>query len=289
MTKNGVFLMKNPCISWKMLFLSVLLLLSTLVLLALILGITGAAGEEEEDCRVYGRVFDNKTKEPAEEVELQFRNSGEQVNHTYSREGGSYEMNLSQGNYTLWIFSNKYQLARLYLYVEKENEKELDIYLEPPSFNIRSETGETSLTGEPGERFDFALRVSNTGFTREKFEISCTNKNELADKGFSVVIVPTITMDIDPLKYSVVTVSIFLPKKEHTESYVLKLQARPKLHRDSLERANLTLTVNVVEDEGIPGFLLPAPLLALGAVAVWRKRMWCGKMVSGWGIRSSDT
>ena len=43
---------------------------------------------------------------------------------------------------------------------------------------------------KPGKEYPINLKVINDGNDRDKFEILCTNKKELEDEGFSIVIVP---------------------------------------------------------------------------------------------------
>lgn len=95
----------------------------------------------------------------------------------------------------------------------------------------------------PGKENPVNLRIINDGNDRDKFQVTCTNKKELEDSGFSIVIVPTVTMDIDPQKYTEVKATIQTPKKFWVnEYYSMEFEAESKLQGTN-EKVPMSMTL----------------------------------------------
>jgi len=123
---------------------------------------------------------------------------------------------------------------------------------------------------KPGKENPVNLRVINDGNDRDKFEITCVNKKDLEDDDFSIVIVPTVTMDIDPQKYTEVKVTIQTPKKMWiNEYYSLDFEAKSKL-KGTNERVPMSMTL-WVWGVYIPTFDPIFTLIAAAVIAVGLK------------------
>jgi len=271
--------MKTFLESWRMLLLTGLLVLGAAVLLVAVMTELASA---EEDARVYGTVFDNKTREPLENVTINLYNSESgESNTTTSDDEGNYEIWTTEGNITLridktleWKTPLRYRLYVALFSIEGQEEKELDIYRERIQYGVilALNTDDQSIEGEPGQILEIELRVGNTGDDWDKFETTCVNKGELEDKGFSVIVVPTVTMDIDPMKYSVITVRIKLPKTGTIGTHLVELEAKSKASSNEV-RTKFAFNVTVEEDEEtISGFLVTPILASFVIAAIPRKR-----------------
>ncbi len=118
-----------------------------------------------------------------------------------------------------------------------------------------------------GKANPVTLLVTNDGNDRDKFEVSCTNKKTLEDKGFSIVIVPSVTMDVDPQKYSEVKVNIQTPKELWVnEYYSIEFEAKSKLEGTN-ERVPMSMTL-WVWGVYVPTFDPLFTIMAVGLVAV---------------------
>ena len=111
-----------------------------------------------------------------------------------------------------------------------------------PYARVVMTTNEPFKKVKPGKENPINLRIYNDGNDRDKFSIVCLNKKTLEDKGFSIVIVPQVTMDVDPLKYTEIKVTIQTPKKFWVnEYYSLDFEAATKLE-GSNEKVPMSMT-----------------------------------------------
>jgi len=117
---------------------------------------------------------------------------------------------------------------------------------------------------KPGKEYPINLRIINNGNARDSFEILCTTREELEDEGFSIVIVPTVTTDIDSQKYTEVKVVVQTPKNLWENDYhSLEFEAISKL-QGSNEKVPMSMTLWVW------GMYVPSfdPVFVLIAAAV---------------------
>jgi hypothetical protein len=130
---------------------------------------------------------------------------------------------------------------------------------------------------KPGKETPVNLRIINDGNDRDKFQVTCTNKDKLEKDGFSIVIVPTVTMDIDPQKYTEVKVIIQTPKDFWVnEYYAIDFEAESKLQGVN-EKVPMSMTL-WVWGMYVPTFDPVFTIMAAAIIAVALK---------GW-IRSGD-
>ena len=123
---------------------------------------------------------------------------------------------------------------------------------------------------KPGKENPVNLRIINDGNDRDKFEITCVNKKELEDDDFSIVIIPTVTMDIDPQKYTEIKVAIQTPKKLWINDYFsLDFEAKSKL-QGSNEKVPMSMTL-WVWGVYVPTFDPIFTLIAAAVIAVGLK------------------
>lgn len=135
----------------------------------------------------------------------------------------------------------------------------------------------------PGKENPVILRVYNDGNDVDNFEISCTNKKELEDSGFSIVISPTVTPGIDPQKYAEVKVTVQTPKKLWVnEYYSLEFEAKSKL-KGSNEKVPMSMTL-WVWGVYVPTFDPIFTLIAAAVIAVGLKNRLKGKEEEEEGI-----
>jgi len=260
------------------------ILLFTLAVFFLLVLVLAGTGEAEEDARVYGKVLDNETHEPIEGIRLNFLNVDENgsSNHSVSDKEGNYELGIVGGNMSLVVERSTRHLYLLdYLFVEHDEEKEFDVYLDPKKYRVSltSNTGNLSIEGENGDLFEFELRVTNTGDDRDKFELMCVNRKELLNEGFYVVVIPTVTMDVDPMKYTLAKATIGLPKNGSHGNHTLEFRAISKnQYGNESSQDTFTLTVRVMEEEveeedtGLPGFPVIPVLVSFGIATIERRR-----------------
>lgn len=96
---------------------------------------------------------------------------------------------------------------------------------------------------KPGKEYPINLRIINNGNDRDSFEILCTTKEELEDEGFSIVIVPAVTTDVDSQKYTEVKVVVQTPKNLWENDYhSLEFEAISKL-QGSNEKVPMSMTL----------------------------------------------
>lgn len=129
---------------------------------------------------------------------------------------------------------------------------------------------------KPGKEYPLSLKVFNDGNDRDRFEISCTNKKELEDAGFSIVIVPSVTQDVDPGKHIEVKVIVQTPKGLWVNEYhSLEFAAQSRL-RGSNERITMSMT-QWVWGMYVPTFDPVFTLIAAAVMAVGLKGRLGGK------------
>ncbi len=126
---------------------------------------------------------------------------------------------------------------------------------------------------KPGKEYHLNMKIVNDGNDRDKFQLLCTNKKELEKVGYSIIIVPTVTADIDSQKYTEVKVVVQTPKDLWINEYhPLEFEAHSMLQGTN-EKTSLSMT-QWVWGVYVPTFDPIFILVAVAAMAVGlRKRL----------------